>query len=76
MKTADWTLVDSRTGREANEGDKLTTSTGATVFLCSAMPPEHSGSTGRIYVREPSNAHQRGFFPSVCNLLWIRKVGK
>ena len=38
--------------------------------LVGGRPPQHPGSTGRVWVREANGGLNREFFPSVIGLKW------
>jgi hypothetical protein len=57
-------------GTPASVGDIYITNRLESYELTGGRPPQHAGSTGRVYVREEKDAMTREFFPSVIGLRW------
>jgi hypothetical protein len=67
-------LIDTDTGRALRIGDTVTTFRGERMTLDDMTPPQHPGSTGRVYLSEPDNPQRaQGYFPGVINAKFIRK---
>jgi hypothetical protein len=68
-------LVDSTTGTPLVKGQRVTDFRGEHAYYSGGRPPEHSASTGRIYVartkRDAMTARNtQSFFPSVFGAEW------
>ena len=61
-----WTLVD-QAGTPCYVGQIVTSFRGEQMILDGGTPPHREGSTGRIYTGQVE------FFPSVCNLKWVKE---
>lgn len=60
------TLVHKDTRRPVRVGDKVTDFRGKAAVVTGWMEPRHSGSTGRVTVKDALGE----FYPSVFNLEW------
>lgn len=63
-------LIDTKTGRELQIGEIVTTFRGESRKLTDWEAPLHEGSTGRVYLRsldEDDFFGDHGYFPSVVN---------
>jgi len=68
MKNYNWLLVD-RDGVAVPNGTRLKTRDGEEYELTGGRPPQHEGSTGRVWVKGSGSSSQE-FFPSVFDLKW------
>ena len=57
-------------GTPARIGDIYLTNRLESYELTGGRPPQHPGSTGRVWVKESKEAPQIEFFPSVIGLKW------
>lgn len=57
-------------GTPATIGDIFITNRLESYELTGGRPPQHPGSTGRVWVREANGGFNREFFPSVIGLKW------
>jgi hypothetical protein len=66
-----WTLRKAN-GAEPVKGETLTTFRGEQYQYAGGQPPQHSGSTGRIYVTLPEDEgrYEAAYFPQVFNCKW------
>lgn len=64
-------LVRVADGVEIKRGDTVTTFRGEVAVLEDAREPQHSGSTGRVYVRFDGATWPREFFPGVIGAEWV-----
>lgn len=69
-------LVHDETLKPVGIGDRVVDFRGEEAIIVDMQEPHHSGSTGRVYVREigPSgepDGPSQGYYPSVYNLKWI-----
>lgn len=68
-------LVYEKTKAEVCVGDYATTWRGETVQVEGIRAPLHSGSTGRVLVREVANGMAVGpeldFYPSIICAVWV-----
>lgn len=60
-----WTLVRQDTNLPVKPGDMVFDSRGKACTLTGGRPPQHAGSTGRVWVESGAE-----FFPSVFGLAW------
>jgi hypothetical protein len=67
ITSGQWVLVHE-SGRPAQKGEEVTSFRGEKMIITGGRPPHHSGSTGRIWVKE--NNSDREYYPSVCDLRW------
>lgn len=72
FKTDQWVLVDVE-GCDVSLGQIFYTFRGEEVELTGGRPPHKPSSTGRIYVEPFGGGPTSEYFPSVCNLKWIRR---
>lgn len=68
-------LVDSTTGTELVIGQAVIDFRGERSYFSGGCPPQHDGSTGRIYVAPTKRdamkeRNVRQYFPSVFNAEW------
>lgn len=70
----EWKLVTKTDGSPVNVGDILTCFRGDLYIYDGGRPPQHDGSTGRIYVRQGDGKFVSEYFPSVCGLMWVREL--
>jgi hypothetical protein len=63
-----WVLLDA-VGEAVLPGTPLLTFRGEPVVLEGGRPPQHDGSTGRVWVKTDSGRTDE-FFPSVVGLKW------
>jgi hypothetical protein len=72
-----WKLVSQLTGKEVNIGDEFLDSRGDTMRLTGGFPPRHSGSTGRVEVKQVSGEFASmgavEYFPSVIKAVWVKE---
>jgi len=65
------TLIHKSSGKLVTIGDKVTDFRGEKAVITDVEMPRHSGSTGRVYVRnEHPHGFVQGFYPSVFGLEW------
>ena len=62
-----WTLVRQDTHLPVEPGDIVFHFRGDEFVLEGGLPPQHAGSTGRVYVEGGGE-----YFPSVFGLIWMR----
>ena len=67
-----WRLVDIKTGDAIPVSGVVTTFRGERAVVRDWTAPNHSGSTGRVYVSLDGGAWDREFFPSVVGAMLIR----
>lgn len=72
FKTDEWVLV-AADGAEVSVNEVVETFRGEEVMLTGGRPPHKPSSSGRIYVEDLKYGYESEFFPSVCNLKWIRR---
>lgn len=61
-------LIDNKTGREINKGDVVITFRGEPYILDSFEAGRHSGSTGRVYLKDTLDSVDTvAFYPGVIN---------
>jgi hypothetical protein len=66
-------LVYENTGCEVKTGDVAHTFRGEAVYIEGWREPQHSGSTGRVYVKFFGDAGwSQEFFPSVIGAVWVQ----
>jgi hypothetical protein len=66
-----WMLVKIGTRKEFDYGDSASDRDGKVYVVYDGRPPQHSGSTGRVWVKD-ATGKTRELFPSVVGLEWIR----
>jgi hypothetical protein len=65
-------LIKESTGVEVKTGDTVHCFRGKAAYVTGWALPKHSGSTGRVYVKEMSDRPFSGeFYPSVYGLKWV-----
>ncbi len=64
-------LIRIADGVEIKPGDLVTTFRGEVAVLEDAREPQHSGSTGRVFVRFAGWPWCREFFPGVIGAEWV-----
>jgi len=58
-------------------GDKVVDFRGSKAVVVAIEPPRHSGSTGRVHIKESKSGPVMTYFPSVYGMKWLdRKVDK
>lgn len=65
-------LINVKTGQEVQKGEILTDFRGERVKLVDFTKPQHSSSSGRIYVIDDYGIKKESF-PIVCNLKFVEK---
>ena len=64
-------LVRETTGQPIKTGEVVHDFNGKAAYVTGWAPPKHSGSTGRVYVKEMSDQGFSGeYYPSVYGLKW------
>ncbi len=63
-----WRLIYEGSRLTVRLGDSVEGREGDLAIVEGGAPPQHEGSTGRVYVQE--NGTQRAYFPSVFGLQW------
>ena len=63
-------LINSTTKKEIKEGDRVTTFRGEKGTLTGNRPPQHEGSTGKVYVKFGAEGSEREYYPSVIGAEW------
>lgn len=69
-------LVYSATQVEVKIGDTVAFPNGDKADVVSIEKPRHGGSTGRMYVRQPSSSDRpggNGYYPGVFDAQWIER---
>jgi len=65
-------LIKETTGVEVNTGDIVHDFRGKAAYVTGWATPRHSGSTGRVYVKEMNDQGFTGeYYPSVYGLKWV-----
>ena len=65
-------LIKETTGVEVKSGDVAHDFRGDAAIITGWQEPRHSGSTGRVYVKEMSDQGFTGeYYPSVYGLKWV-----
>lgn len=65
-------LVRETTGQPIKTGDVVHDFRGKAAYVTGWALPKHSGSTGRVYVKEMTErGADREFYPSVYGLKWV-----
>lgn len=65
-------LVHEKTGIEVKTGEVVHSFRGEAAYVTGWREPQHSGSTGRVYVKEFGDRGFTGeYFPSVYGLKWV-----
>lgn len=70
-------LVHETSGQPVTEGSKLTSFRGETYWLRGGRAPQHSGSTGKVWVVRAKKDLGNGrvmsheYYPSVFGLKWV-----
>jgi hypothetical protein len=65
-------LIKESTGVEVKTGDIVHCFRGKAAYVTGWAPPKHSGSTGRVHVKEMSDRPFSGeYYPSVYGLKWV-----
>lgn len=64
-----WVLLN-KSGDTVVPGATLETFRGEQVILTGGKPPQHPGSTGRVYVKFADTKCEAEMFPSVVDLTW------
>lgn len=62
-----WTLVRQDTNLPVELGDTVYSFRGKASILTGGRPPQHVGSTGRVWVSGGGE-----YYPSVFGLTWVR----
>ena len=62
-----WTLVRQDTNLPVEPGDTVFDFRGEASILTGGRPPQHAGSTGRVWVDDGCE-----YYPSVFGLTWVR----
>lgn len=66
-----WELVYKHDGSKVHTGDKVATSKRDYVAtVTGGRPPHHAGSTGRVFVFNPSTNREEEYFPQCFDLEW------
>ena len=60
-----WTLVRQDTNLPVEPGDTVFSFRGTPAVLAGGQPPQHPGSTGRVWTQGGAE-----FFPNVFGLVW------
>ena len=63
-------LVDQFTGRGIYQLELVQDRDGQNFVVKGGVPPHKPSSTGRVWVSDITNKHNREYFPSVCGLEW------
>jgi len=63
-------LVDQFSGRGIYPLELIYGRDGQPFIIRGGIAPHKPSSTGRIWVSDIANKHNREYFPSVCNLEW------
>jgi hypothetical protein len=65
-------LIKESTGVEVKTGDIVHDFRGKAAYITGWALPKHSGSTGRVHVKEMSDRPFSGeYYPSVYGLKWV-----
>ena len=65
-------LIYTDTGEPVNTGDIARTFRNEPVIVTGWAEPKHSGSTGRVYLREMGDQRFEGeYYPSVIGAQWV-----
>ena len=65
-------LIKETTGVEVKSGDVVHCFKGQAAIVTGWAMPKHSGSTGRVHVKEmKENGFEMGYYPSVYGLKWV-----
>ena len=65
-------LINEKTGNEVKTGAVVHCFRGEAAIVTGWAQPRHSGSTGRVYVREMNEQGFTGeYYPSVYGLKWV-----
>ena len=65
-------LINEKTGKEVQSGDVVHCFRGQAAIVTGWAMPKHSGSTGRVHVKEMSDSPFSGeYYPSVYGLKWV-----
>jgi hypothetical protein len=65
-------LIKETTGVEVKTGDIVHDFRGKAAYVTGWALPKHSGSTGRVHVKEMSDRPFSGeYYPSVYGLKWV-----
>lgn len=65
-------LIREKTGEQINTGEVVHDFRGDAAIITGWQEPRHSGSTGRVYVREMNEQGFEGsYYPSVYGLKWV-----
>tara|TARA_R110000823_G_C15549217_1_gene459105 strand:- start:143 stop:373 length:231 start_codon:yes stop_codon:yes gene_type:complete len=63
-------LVDQFSGRGIYPLELVHSRDGQGFVVKGGNPPHKPSSTGRVWVSDITNKHDREYFPSVCGLEW------
>ena len=69
MRAGAWALVSEKTREPMVEGAEVTTFRGEVFTLNGGRPPQHEGSTGRVWVQVGEAEVE--YFPSVIGAKWV-----
>tara|TARA_R110001632_G_scaffold215603_1_gene342811 strand:- start:353 stop:580 length:228 start_codon:yes stop_codon:yes gene_type:complete len=64
-------LVYQNTGKNVYQSALVESFRGESFIVKGGNPPHKPSSSGRIWVTDITNKHNREFFPSVCGLKWV-----
>ena len=64
-------LVHQFTNKNVYQSALVQDRDGQNFIVKGGNPPHKPSSSGRIWVTDITNKHNRDFFPSVCGLEWI-----
>lgn len=68
-----WHLVYKHDGSPVCVNDRVnTTSRDHVVTVKGGRPPQHVGSSGRVYVTDGSSEREREYFPHCFDLEWVQ----
>mgnify|MGYP001169385359 FL=1 len=65
-------LVHQLTEKDVWQNELVQDRDGQNYVVKGGMPPHKPSSSGRIWVADITNTHNREYFPSVCGLKWTQ----
>jgi len=65
-------LVHQLTQKDVWHNELVQDRDGQNYVVKGGVPPHKPSSSGRIWVADITNTHNREYFPSVCGLKWIQ----
>jgi hypothetical protein len=71
MNATNIVLVYEDSGVPVKIGDKVKDFRGGKAVVAAIEPPRHSGSTGRVHVREGSDDFINTYYPGVYGMHWV-----